>query len=93
MRVKDLVEALEQCRELYNEKHDEEMCIFDMTFNEDEFDGDMRIQAVSDVVYEDHFAGSRVGKNPSEDFRVKFQVEDGAIVDRSVEMGKFEDLI
>lgn len=85
MRYSDFIEAISVANQIYKEKHGKEMEIFDFCFSEDGYDGDMYIQAVSEVKYENAFGfGTRIGLKPHEDIRIHFEVEDLKIVDRSV---------
>lgn len=95
MEVSDLIEALQQADKLFQEKHGKPLEVFDLKFNEDDFDGDLYIQGVGEVVYETggFGYGEKRGREPHEDFRVHFQIEDERIEDRSIDMGKYEDLM
>jgi hypothetical protein len=95
MNTSDLIEALSFADKLFLEKHGKHLEIFDLCFSEGDFDGDLHIQGAGEVVYKNggFGYGEKIGKRPHEDFRVHFQVEDNKIVDRSIEMGKYEDLM
>ena len=86
MKVNDLVEALQTAGELYKKKHKKEMEIFDLEFESDDHPGCITIDAVSSVTYDDEFGGSRTGKGKKEKVIIRFEVDDGKIDDRSVEM-------
>lgn len=88
MKTTDLIEALQTADQVFQKKFGKPMEIFDLTFNEDDYDGDLKIHACGEVFYEsDAFGhGSKVGKHPTCDIRVRFECEDEKIVDRSVEI-------
>ena len=90
MKTKDLIEALESANAVFEHKHGKPMEIFKFTFNEDGYDGDMHIQAVGEVRYEDDLfgCGSKRGLKPHEDIRIHFECSDEKIEDRSI---TFED--
>ena len=90
MKATDLIEAIQTASKAFQLKHGKPMEIFGLTFNEDEYDGDMQIEAVGEVIYDDDKfgCGQRRGLLPHEKIRIRFEIEDGKIDDRSV---SFED--
>ena len=90
MKVTDLIEALQAASDLFQREHGKPMEIFDITFSEDGYDGDMHIQSVGEVNYEigGFGYGQKRGMKPHEDIKVRFEIKDEKIVDCFV---SFED--
>lgn len=84
MKAEDLIEAIQAAGKVFHKRFKTPMEIFDLEFESDE--DALLIEASAKVTYEfDHDRGNRRGKIPSCDVLIRFEVQDGEIVDRSIE--------
>jgi hypothetical protein len=85
MKVQDFIEAIETAAKAFEESTGKPMEIFNMAFYDDDFNGDMRIEASADVIYSDGFGyGETIGREPNKIIRIHFEVENGKIADRAI---------
>lgn len=93
MRVSDLVEALTAADKIFQSRHKVPMEIFDLTLNDDEYEGNLSIHACKEVVYQNDIFGygEKTGRKPLETIIVNFECQDGKIEDRSVYFKDEED--
>jgi len=90
MKVTDLIKALKEANELFIKKHKEPLEIFDLVFNEDDYDGDMKIEACGEVAYEDNIfgQGTKRGRGPKCHIRVHFICDNDEVIARKVTIEK-----
>lgn len=84
MKAEDLIEAIQAADKAFQKRFKTPMEIFDLEFESDE--DALLIEASAKVTYaHDHSRGTRSGARPNCDVVIRFEVQDGEIVDRSIE--------
>ena len=85
MKAQDLIEAIQAADKEFQKRFKTPMEVFDLEFESDDEDA-LLIVASAKVTYaHDHSRGTRSGARPNCDVVIRFEVQDGEIVDRSIE--------